>query len=134
MRYADREVRARRTAKRKRMEPARKARERERGREEERARGRENERETGREKKVQAHEGQREREKVRGREKENERGISVHGVGERGSECEGYEGWCKGDGEAGGSASNEESQRLTKKKDGRFNSLIAQRSERRRAG
>lgn len=83
---------------------------------------------------MQAHEGQREREKVRGREKENERGISVHGVGERGSECEGYEGWCKGDGEAGGSASNEESQRLTKKKDGRFNSLIAQRSERRRAG
>ncbi|KYN16114.1 hypothetical protein ALC57_11639 [Trachymyrmex cornetzi] len=43
-------------------------------------------------------------------------------------------GWCKGDGEAGGSASDEESQRLTKKKDGRFNSLIAQRSERRRAG
>ncbi|KYM99767.1 hypothetical protein ALC62_09385 [Cyphomyrmex costatus] len=30
--------------------------------------------------------------------------------------CEGYEGWCKGDGEAGGSASDEESQRLTKKK------------------
>lgn len=29
---------------------------------------------------------------------------------------EGHEGWCKGDGEAGGSASNEESQRLTKKK------------------
>lgn len=49
-------------------------------------------------------------------------------------ECEGCEGWCKGDGEAGGSESDEESQRLTKKKDGRFNSLIAQRSERRRAG
>lgn len=30
--------------------------------------------------------------------------------------CEGYEGWCKGDGEAGGSASDGESQRLTKKK------------------
>lgn len=65
---------------------------------------------------MHAYEGKREREKVRGREKENERGISVHGVGVRGREHEGYEGWCKGDGEAGGSASNEESQRLTKKK------------------
>lgn len=65
---------------------------------------------------MHAYERTRERGKVRGREKENRRGISVHGVGVRGREHEGYEGWCKGDGEAGGSASNEESQRLTKKK------------------
>lgn len=51
--------------------------------------------------------------KVRGRERERERErILVCRVGD----CEGHKRWCKGDGEAGGSASNEESQRLTKKK------------------
>lgn len=88
----------------------------------------------GREKKVHAHERKREaRESSRERKRERERNIRPWS-GSAGGEREGYEGWCKGDGEAGGSASNEESQRLTKKKDGRFNSLIAQRSERRRAG
>lgn len=71
-------------------------------------------------------------EKLEGEEeREREREYPFPGSG---GLCEGYEGWCKGDGEAGGSASDGESQRLTKKKDGRFNSLIAQRSKRRRAG
>lgn len=92
----------------------------------------------GREKRGRGGEGEkvhvcgreRARRKIRGRGKENEREYSSPEWGL----CEGYEGWCKGDGEAGGSASDGESQRLTKKKDGRFNSLIAQRSKRRRAG
>lgn len=57
--------------------------------------------------------GERELGKIsRGRGRENEREYSFLEWGL----CEGYEEWCKGDGEAGGSASNEESQRLTKKK------------------
>lgn len=111
MRYADREVRARRrTAER--VERTRKI------------------GETGRVEKVHVSGREKERGKIRGRGKENEREYSSPEWGL----CEGYEGWCKGDGEAGGSASDGESQRLTKKKDGRFNSLIAQRSKRRRAG
>lgn len=54
---------------------------------------------------------EKERGKIRGRGRENEREYSWSG-----GLCEGYEGWCKGDGEAGGSASDGESQRLTKKK------------------
>lgn len=112
MRYADREVRARRrTAER--VERTRKT------------------GETGREKKCTCVEEKKSEEKLEGEEKrEREREYSSLEWGS----CEGYEGWCKGDGEAGGSASDGESQRLTKKKDGRFNSLIAQRSKRRRAG
>lgn len=55
---------------------------------------------------------EKERGKIRGGAKENEREYSSPEWGL----CEGYEGWCKGDGEAGGSASDGESQRLTKKK------------------
>lgn len=93
MRYADREVRAqRRTAER--VERTRKT------------------GEAGREKKCTCVGQKKSEEKLEGEEKgtrENTRYLEW-GL------CEGYEGWCKGDGEAGGNASDGESQRLTKKK------------------
>lgn len=63
-------------------------------------RGRDGERE-----KVHVSGREKERGKIRGRGKENEREYSSLEWGL----YEGYEGWCKGDGEAGGSASDEES-------------------------
>lgn len=74
--------------------------------------GREKREGAGREKKCTCVEEKKSEEKLEGEEertRENTRSL------EWGSR-EGYEEWCKGDGEAGGSASDGESQRLTKKK------------------
>jgi hypothetical protein len=53
---------------------------------------------------------------VRERKSEGEKKRTRENTRPWSGDREGHEGWCKGDGEAGGSASNEESQRLTKKK------------------